>query len=150
METFVRKVIKEYDNACQEEEVAWERNDSGPLLRGFVIKDTRVKCPVCGKLFLPAPQHSYKQYKTKIRVCTYSCALKSEREYLGVYPRSLTLREEIELEEAEERAKEERCLLQQRAAVKEMSNAPNCDAPKKQRHERLRKRRPLTLDTLDV
>lgn len=39
-------------------------------------------CPVCGKEFVPAPMHVYKMpTKEGRRVCTYSCALKAEREY---------------------------------------------------------------------
>jgi DNA repair exonuclease SbcCD ATPase subunit len=41
------------------------------------------KCPVCGKEFLPAGQHSYKignAETTEKLVCTYTCQRKWERE----------------------------------------------------------------------
>lgn len=37
-------------------------------------------CPICGKRFLPAPQHAYKingKYRGEL-VCTYSCMRKWE------------------------------------------------------------------------
>ncbi len=36
---------------------------------------SEVKCPVCGKEFIPAPQHVYKLIKgsKKQFVCTYKC-----------------------------------------------------------------------------
>ena len=37
-------------------------------------------CPVCGKTFIPAPFHIYKV--NNVKVCTYSCQLKGERENL--------------------------------------------------------------------
>ena len=39
-----------------------------------------IKCPVCGKEFLPAPQHVYKLAGGKRLVCSYSCELRSMRE----------------------------------------------------------------------
>ena len=42
-----------------------------------------VKCPVCGKTFVPAPYHVYKEAgraKTR-KVCSYSCMLKAERKF---------------------------------------------------------------------
>ena len=40
----------------------------------------RVSCPVCGKMFDPAPEHSYKigKYRNKL-VCTYTCMRKWEK-----------------------------------------------------------------------
>ena len=39
-----------------------------------------VKCPVCGKLFLPAAEHVYKKegYRGGL-VCTYSCMRKDQK-----------------------------------------------------------------------
>jgi hypothetical protein len=39
-------------------------------------KSNQHKCPVCGKLFSPAPQHIYKNPKG-VKVCSYTCARKS-------------------------------------------------------------------------
>ena len=39
-------------------------------------KDTSRECPVCGKIFTPAPQHIYKNKKGQ-KVCSYTCARKS-------------------------------------------------------------------------
>lgn len=39
-------------------------------------KDNSRKCPVCGKVFSPAPQHIYKNKKGQ-KVCSYTCARKS-------------------------------------------------------------------------
>lgn len=39
-------------------------------------------CPICGKEYLPAPMHVYKMPTKNGRlVCSYSCALKAEREH---------------------------------------------------------------------
>ena len=35
-----------------------------------------IKCPICGKMFVPAPLHAWKinvGYYREIEVCTYSC-----------------------------------------------------------------------------
>lgn len=37
------------------------------------------KCPVCGKNFIPAGQHIYKDARNGSLVCTWTCVLKSER-----------------------------------------------------------------------
>ena len=39
------------------------------------------KCPICHKIFVPAPQHVYKTHSKTRLVCSYHCALASEREY---------------------------------------------------------------------
>lgn len=40
-----------------------------------------IKCPVCEKMFKPAPEHAYKIGKKSTRlVCSYSCARKWEKE----------------------------------------------------------------------
>lgn len=36
-------------------------------------------CPICGKNFIPAGLHSYKDARTGNLVCTYPCELKSKR-----------------------------------------------------------------------
>lgn len=36
-------------------------------------------CPVCKKIFIPAPYHIYKVARGRKLVCTYTCMLKSER-----------------------------------------------------------------------
>jgi C4-type Zn-finger protein len=38
-------------------------------------------CPVCGKVFIPAPEHIYKigKFKDKL-VCSYGCRCKWEKE----------------------------------------------------------------------
>ena len=50
------------------------------------IKDTErwvlpeITCPVCGKLFIPAAQHIYRDKgATKKRVCSWKCVCISER-----------------------------------------------------------------------
>ena len=45
-----------------------------------MIEIRELKCPVCGRGFVPAPQHSYRE-KSDSRgrfVCSYKCVLKSE------------------------------------------------------------------------
>lgn len=44
---------------------------------GFEISE-RI-CPICGKIFVPAPMHVYK-IKTNTLVCTWSCLCRYERE----------------------------------------------------------------------
>ena len=36
-------------------------------------------CPVCGKDFIPAAQHVYRDKHRKYLVCSYSCMLESQR-----------------------------------------------------------------------
>lgn len=39
-----------------------------------------VVCPVCGKVFIPAVQHIYRDKRTPYkRVCSWGCVCKSER-----------------------------------------------------------------------
>ena len=41
------------------------------------------ECPVCNKLFIPAPQHSYKvtdRFNRRHKVCSYSCVRKAEKD----------------------------------------------------------------------
>lgn len=42
-----------------------------------VLRET--KCPICGKVFIPAPQHIYKGEKGRL-VCSWGCVCKYERE----------------------------------------------------------------------
>ena len=42
---------------------------------GFVS----VKCPICGKMFVPAPEHAYHNYNGKKLVCSYSCSMTSRK-----------------------------------------------------------------------
>lgn len=42
----------------------------------FVIK----KCPICGKDFHPAPEHSWTIGSDKKLVCSYTCARKWDKE----------------------------------------------------------------------
>ena len=39
-------------------------------------------CPICNKEFLPAPYHVFKVYHRTKLVCSYHCALESERRAL--------------------------------------------------------------------
>lgn len=39
-----------------------------------------IVCPVCGKVFIPAPLHIYRDKRaTSRRVCSWACVCKSER-----------------------------------------------------------------------
>lgn len=44
---------------------------------GFVS----VKCPICGKMFVPAPEHVYRNYNGKKLVCSYACSCQSRKEH---------------------------------------------------------------------
>lgn len=41
------------------------------------------KCPICGKVFCPAPMHVYHLAggANRARVCSYSCMLESQRRH---------------------------------------------------------------------
>lgn len=77
METFIENYLDESNGGNDETNVAEERDESVC----FGIRDCI--CPVCGKRFIPAPQHVYKQYKTKKKVCSWTCVIVSEREFLN-------------------------------------------------------------------
>ena len=47
--------------------------------RGYLAECT---CPVCKKIFVPAPLHVYKAYHKQTPVCSYKCSLESERKEL--------------------------------------------------------------------
>ena len=52
-------------------------------MNSFTSTDNKgaIKCPVCEKMFKPAPEHAYKIGKKSTRlVCSYSCARKWEKE----------------------------------------------------------------------
>jgi uncharacterized OB-fold protein len=36
-------------------------------------------CPICGKVYVPAPEHVYHMPARKTRVCSYHCMLEAER-----------------------------------------------------------------------
>ena len=40
---------------------------------------TPVRCPICGKMFVPAPEHAYHNYDGKKLVCSYSCSMTSRK-----------------------------------------------------------------------
>lgn len=40
-----------------------------------------VKCPVCGKIFFPAPYHVYHMPASNQRVCSYHCKLQAEKNH---------------------------------------------------------------------
>ena len=42
-------------------------------------------CEVCGKRFIPAPQHLYRHATTRKFVCSYNCRCKSEKEKTSRY-----------------------------------------------------------------
>ena len=40
-----------------------------------------VKCPICGKMYIPAPEHVYRNYNGKKMVCSYKCSVISRKEH---------------------------------------------------------------------
>lgn len=38
-------------------------------------------CPVCGKVYVPAPEHVYHMPARKTRVCSYHCMMEAERRH---------------------------------------------------------------------
>ena len=42
---------------------------------------TPVKCPICGKMYIPAPEHVYRNYNGKKMVCSYACSCRSRKEH---------------------------------------------------------------------
>lgn len=51
---------------------------------GFVS----VKCPMCGKMFVPAPEHAYHNYNGKKLVCSYTCSIISRNEHPDYHKRA--------------------------------------------------------------
>ncbi len=47
-----------------------------PKERKYIIQK---KCPVCGKVFIPAPFHANRDKISLKMVCSWSCVCKSER-----------------------------------------------------------------------
>ena len=47
--------------------------------RNEELKYRDVKCSVCGKNFIPAPLHAYRDKRCHKRVCSWTCVCKSER-----------------------------------------------------------------------
>lgn len=47
------------------------------------------ECPICGKKFIPAPQHVYRDRRSTKMVCSWSCVCESERlKMAGIKPNS--------------------------------------------------------------
>jgi hypothetical protein len=49
---------------------------------GDIYGLTEKKCPICGKMFIPAPMHVYKRYYKNGRakwLCSYHCLLEWDR-----------------------------------------------------------------------
>ena len=40
-----------------------------------------VKCPICGKMYIPAPEHVYRNYNGKKLVCSYKCSCQSRKDH---------------------------------------------------------------------
>ena len=51
---------------------------------GFVS----VKCPICGKMFVPAPEHAYHTYNGKKLVCSYTCSMTSRKAHPDYHKRA--------------------------------------------------------------
>lgn len=47
-----------------------------------------VKCPICGKMYIPAPEHVYRNYNGKKIVCSYACSCQSRKEHPDYHKRS--------------------------------------------------------------
>lgn len=45
-------------------------------------------CPICGKKFIPAPLHVYRDKRSMKRVCSWSCVCESERLKMGAKKQS--------------------------------------------------------------
>lgn len=53
---------------------------------GKTYAERSLVCPVCGKRFVPAPYHVFKEHRTSARlVCSWTCARRSynERRAIG-------------------------------------------------------------------
>ena len=46
------------------------------------------KCPVCGKTFIPAPYHAYRDKRCHKRVCSWSCVCESDHLKNGIKKQS--------------------------------------------------------------
>ena len=47
-----------------------------------------VKCPICGKTYIPAPDHVYRSYNGKKLVCSYKCSCQSRKEHPDYHKRA--------------------------------------------------------------
>ena len=47
-----------------------------------------VKCPICGKMYIPAPEHVYRNYNGKKIVCSYACSCQSRKEHSDYHKRA--------------------------------------------------------------
>ena len=47
-----------------------------------------VKCPICGKMYIPAPEHVYRNYNGQKMVCSYACSCQSRKEHPDYHKRS--------------------------------------------------------------
>ena len=47
-----------------------------------------VKCPICGKMYILAPEHVYRNYNGKKMVCSYACSCQSRKEHPDYHKRS--------------------------------------------------------------
>ena len=47
-----------------------------------------VKCPICGKMYIPAPEPVYRNYNGKKMVCSYACSCQSRKEHPDYHKRS--------------------------------------------------------------
>ena len=53
-------------------------------MKGYNRKNSSLKeakCPICNKVFVPAPEHMYKAHDKVRYVCTYHCMLESEKRF---------------------------------------------------------------------
>ena len=55
----------------------------GHKIDGFYFMNKKeIKCPQCGKMFQPAPEHSYHEGNAKVKlVCSYHCMREWEKEH---------------------------------------------------------------------
>ena len=49
---------------------------------------TSVKCPICGKMYIPAPEHVYRNYNGIKLVCSYKCSCQSRKEHPDYHKRA--------------------------------------------------------------
>lgn len=78
-----QEAIKEFNRVELPDDTDIFEGDYKPLPAYMLkfLKVRKLKCPVCGKVFAPAPRHVYKHRVTKNLVCTWGCVMTSEREY---------------------------------------------------------------------
>ena len=81
MKDKIKEVLQQYQS--EDEEELLEKDASLEATKRTLGARERI-CPMCGKVFLKAPYHSYRMYHSRRLVCTYSCALRSEREQINI------------------------------------------------------------------